>query len=101
MHSAAYWLQKGVLRHRLYVYISGKLWSSCHHPQFNSPLNPCRPLLAGVFLCHHISGGVDGNAALLGRDLTLNSSVCYSWNQAQPAYVMATKQAEDIASAQG
>jgi hypothetical protein len=39
MHSAVRGRQKVVLRHRLYLYISGKLWISCHHPLINSP-NP-------------------------------------------------------------
>ena len=48
---ARLWKQEGVLLHRLSWYISGKLWSSCHHPHIDSPGTPAGHYLQGFFLC--------------------------------------------------
>lgn len=36
-HDVCKRVHEGVLLHRLSWYISGKLWSSCHHPHIDSP----------------------------------------------------------------
>lgn len=42
-------MQKGVCPHRAFLYISGKLWNSCHHPRIDRP-NPRQFALLGGFL---------------------------------------------------